>query len=115
MLRSWEKHPLLDLLYWRVDPDKLDLSGLAALLPSGLLPLLERLLDGGGHAASPYSTLTHISHFSVSLGSCNKSIDVVCLGQLNNDSYKVLGTLQETLLRLRWLMSDNNYLENYAS
>ena len=38
-----------NLLNGRVDPDELDLCGLGPLLAGGLLPLLERLLDGGRH------------------------------------------------------------------
>ena len=103
----------LDLLYGRVDPDELDLRGLGGLLAGGLLPLLERLLDRGGHYYDPDTILACYICQSTGSPDCNKSIDVVCLGQLNNDSYKVLGTLQDTRPRLWWLMSDNDYLENY--
>ena len=54
--RTREKKRFFHLLYGRVDPDELDLCGLGPLLACGLLPLLERLLDGGRHYP-PASTL----------------------------------------------------------
>ena len=43
------------------EPD--DLISLEAHLAACFLPVLERLLDGRGHAAAPYLQLAHVSHF----------------------------------------------------